>query len=413
MSQTLPSHPASGAAAYAAIRRRAEQLQADTARFLCDLVRAPSFSAKEAQAVAVARREMEAIGFDEVITDGFGNLIGRMGRGDRVLAFDGHIDTVYPGDRSQWSFDPFEGRIVDGMVRGRGSVDQKGGVAALIHAGRLIKELGLNEAFTIYFTATVLEEDCDGLCWRYILAEDRIKPDLVVITEPTNLNLYRGHRGRMEIRVEVKGRSCHASAPERGDNAVYRIARIALEIERLNERLRSDPFLGKGTVAVSEVTSGSPSLCAVADQAGLHLDRRLTAGETREGALAEVRDAAARAGSPDAEVRVLGYEQASYTGLVYPTEKYYPTWTLDERSPFLRSAVEAYTGVLGRPPRVDKWTFSTNGIATAGLAGIPTFGLGPGNEVQAHAVDEACPVDHLGAAVAFYAALVARLNDRL
>jgi len=398
---------------YEAIRRRAKELEADTARFLSALVRTQSFSSKEKAVVGVIRREMRRSGFESVRVDGLGNVIGRVGSGPRVMAFDGHVDTVYPGDRSQWSFDPFDGRVAEGRLRGRGSVDQKGGVAAMIHAGRLIRELGLNEAFTIYFTGTVMEEDCDGLCWRYILGEDRIRPELVVITEPTNLNIYRGHRGRMEIRVEVKGRSCHASAPERGDSAIYKIARVALEIEKLNERLCADPFLGKGTVAISEVKSSSPSLCAVADEAGLHLDRRLTFGETKESALAEVRDAAARAGCPDARVYVLDYRERAYTGKVYPTEKYYPTWMLDEASPYLRGAAEAYAGVLGRAPLIDKWTFSTNGIATAGVAGIPTLGLGPGDETQAHAADEACPVEHLSAAVAFYAALVARLNGKV
>lgn len=414
MTATDPGRPQAPAApSFEAIRRRAQEMEGDTVRFLSDLVRTRSFSSKERDVIAVIRAEMERIGFDEIRIDGLGNILGRIGAGPRVMAFDGHVDTVYPGDLSQWRFDPFEPFVKDGMIWGRGTVDQKGGVATMIHAGRLIKELGLNDRFTLWFTATVMEEDCDGLCWQFILGEDGLRPELVVITEPTNLNLYRGHRGRMEIRVEVKGRSCHGSAPERGDNAIYKIARVALEIEKLNERLRGDPFLGKGTVTISEVKSSSPSLCAVADEAGLHLDRRLTAGETKESALAEVRDAAARAGCPDANVRVLTYEEPAYTGRVYPTEKYYPTWTLAEDSPWLRDAVAAYAGALGRPPLVDKWTFSTNGIATAGLRGIPTFGLGPGNEVQAHAANEACPVAHLSAAVAFYAALVARLNGKV
>ena len=409
-----PSSPTPPAAlSYQAIRRRAKEMEPDTVRFLSDLVRTPSFSSKERDVIAVIKREMKDIGFDEVRVDGLGNIIGRIGHGKRVIAFDGHVDTVYPGDRSQWSFDPFTPFVKDGKIWGRGTVDQKGGVATMIHAGRLIKELGLNDQFTIYFTGTVMEEDCDGLCWQYILNEDSVRPELVVITEPTNLNIYRGHRGRMEIRVEIKGRSCHGSAPERGDNAIYKIARIALEIEKLNQRLRDDPFLGQGTVTISEVKSSSPSLCAVADEASIHLDRRLTFGETKETALAEVRHAAKRAGYPDANVYVLNYEEAAYTGKVYPTEKYYPTWVLRESSPFLLDAVAAYAGVLGKPPLVDKWTFSTNGIATAGMKGIPTFGLGPGNEIYAHAADEACPVEHLSAAVAFYAALVAKLNGKV
>lgn len=398
---------------FEAIRQRAKAMEADTVRFLSLLVGTQSFSSKERAVIAVARREMELIGFDEIRVDGLGNLIGRLGNGPRVMAFDGHVDTVYPGDLSQWSHDPFQPRVAGGKIWGRGTVDQKGGVATMIHAAKIIKELGLNDQFTIYFTATVMEEDCDGLCWQYILNEDGILPELVVITEPTNLNLYRGHRGRMEIRVEVKGRSCHGSAPERGDNAIYKIARIALEIEKLNTRLGDDPFLGKGTVTISEVSSISPSLCAVADVARLHLDRRLTAGETKATALAEVRDAAARAGYPDADVFVLTYEEAAYTGKVYPTEKYYPTWVLEEKSPYLRNAIGAFVGLFGKPPVVDKWTFSTNAIATAGMKGIPSFGLGPGNEIYAHAANEACPIEHLSAAVAFYAALVARLNGKL
>jgi putative selenium metabolism hydrolase len=398
---------------YNLIRKHAKAMEKETVRFLSDLVRTQSFSSKEKNVIAVIKKEMQAIGFDGIRIDGLGNIIGRIGKGKRVIAFDGHVDTVYPGDMAAWKFDPFKPFVKAGKIWGRGTVDQKGGVATMIHAGRVIKELGLNDQFTIYFTATVMEEDCDGLCWQYILNEDGIKPELVVITEPTNLNIYRGHRGRMEIRVEVKGRSCHGSAPERGDNAIYKIARIALEVEKLNERLRGDPFLGKGTVTISEVTSMSPSQCAVADAASLHLDRRLTFGETKESAIAEVQDAAKRAGYPDAKVIVLTYEVAAYTGKVYPAEKYYPTWVLDESSPFLKSAVAAYTGVLGRPPVVDKWTFSTNGIATAGMKGIPTLGLGPGNEVYAHAANEACPIEHLSAAVAFYAALVAKLNGRV
>jgi putative selenium metabolism hydrolase len=397
---------------YQTIQKRAKELEAETVRFLADLVRTPSFSSKEDKVVPVIAKEMKQVGFDEVRVDGLGSIIGRIGNGPRVMAFDAHIDTVYPGDREQWSFDPFQPKVEDGKIWGRGTVDQKGGMAAMVYAGKMIKELGLNEQFTIYFTGTVMEEDCDGLCWQYLLKEEKLKPEFVVITEPTNMNIYRGHRGRMEIRVEVKGRSCHGSAPERGDNAIYKISRIALEIEKMNECLRHDAFLGKGTVTVTEVRSSSPSLCAVADSAGIHLDRRLTLGETKDSALAEVRDAAKRAGYPEAKVFVLNYAEAAYTGKVYPTEKYYPTWVLPENSPYLKQAVEAYEGVLSKAPLVDKWTFSTNAVAIAGMQGIPCLGLGPGNEVYAHAPNEACPVEHLSGAAAFYAALVARLNGK-
>jgi len=397
---------------YSKIYNRAKELEGETTQFLMDMVRVPSFSGTEKEVIQVIKTEMEKVGFDEVRIDGLGNVIGRIGNGPRVLAFDAHIDTVYAGDLSLWDFDPFTPKVEDGQVWGRGTVDQEGGMASMVTAGKIIKELGLNEQFTLLFTGTVMEEDCDGLCWTYLIKEEKIRPELVVITEPTNMNIYRGHRGRMEMQVKVKGLSCHGSAPERGDNAIYKISRVALEIEKLHERLAVDPFLGKGSVCVSQVFFTGPSQCAVPDSATLSLDRRLTWGETKESAVAEVKDAAARAGYPDAEVTILEYREPAYTGLVYPMEKYYPTWVLDESSPWLAQATQAYEQTLGKTPFVDKWTFSTNGIAIAGLEGIPCIGLGPGNEVLAHFPNEHCPVEHLSGASAFYAALVAKLNGK-
>lgn len=396
---------------YDKIFKRAKELEKDTAEFLCDLIRTPSFSGKEKDVIELIKAKMLKEGFDEVTIDGLGNVIGRIGNGKKVIAFDAHIDTVYPGEKSLWNFDPFTPKIEDGKVWGRGSVDQKGGMASMVYAGKLIKELNLNNDYTIYFTGTVMEEDCDGLCWQYIINEDKIKPEMVVLTEPTNMNIYRGHRGRMEIMINVKGFSCHGSAPERGDNAIYKISRIALEIEKLNEILTYDEFLGKGTVCVTQVFFNSPSQCAVPDAASIQLDRRLTYGETKESAVAEVKEAAKLAGYPDAEVEVLVYEEKAFTGLVYPTEKYYPTWKISEDSVYLKDAVYAYKNVLNRDPKVDKWTFSTNGVAIAGMHGIHCIGLGPGNEVLAHMPNENSPVEHLSECAAVYAGLVYKMNN--
>ena len=394
---------------YAEIDRRSRELEDDIVRFLLDLVRIPSFSGKEKTVIERIATEMRNAGFAEVRCDGLGNIIGRIGDGPRLIAFDAHVDTVYAGDRDQWEFDPFQPRVKDGKVWGRGTVDQKGGLASMVYAGKIISDLGLQSGFTILFTGTVMEEDCEGLCWQHLVLKENIRPELVVITEPTNLNLYRGHRGRIEIDVNVRGRSCHGSAPERGDNAVYKISRIALEIAGMGDTLAVDPFLGKGTVAVTEIRSSTPSLCAVPDGGGLHLDRRLTSGETRNAALAEVRSAARRAGFPEAEVSVPRYQEPSYTGMIFPVDKYFPAWVLEKGSPYLRRARESYREIFAKEPIVDKWTFSTNGVAIAPLFGIPCLGMGPGDEIHAHAANEACPIEHLRAAAAYYAALVAGL----
>ena len=397
---------------FAKILEQAKKGEQELVAFLTDLLAIPSPSGKEGPVTERIAAEMRRLGFDEARIDGLGNVIGRVGDGPRLIAFDAHVDTVEAGDRAQWSFDPFQPRVTEGKVWGRGAADQKGGLASMVHAGRIVRELGLGRDFTLLFVGSVQEEDCEGMAWKYLVEEEKIRPELVVLTEPTSLAIYRGHRGRMEIEVEVRGRSCHASAPERGDNAAYKAARLALEIERLNDRLAVDAFLGQGTIAVTEIASGSPSLCAVPDTARLHLDRRLTAGETKESAVAEVREAAARAGIPEVRVFVPDYRGPSHTGRIVPYEKYFPTWTLEEGSPWLKSAAAAYVGLFGRNPKVDKWTFSTNGVGITPRYGIPCLGFGPGNEPQAHAADEYCPVEDLSLAAAFYAALVATLSDK-
>lgn len=373
--------------------------------FLCDIIRCKSLSGQERSVVERIAEEMRRVGFDEVRIDGLGNVIGRIGNGPRVVAMDAHIDVVDVGNPDNWDIEPFEPVVKSGTVFGRGACDMKGAMASLVYGAKLIKELALAKNLTVYVTGTVMEEDCDGLCWKYILEQKVIdpRPECVLIAEPTNMNIYRGHRGRMEIEVYVPGLSAHGSAPERGVNAVYKMAPLVLEIEKLNERLKNDAFLGKGTVTIAEIRSTSPSLCAVADSCTIHLDRRLTAGETEQSAVAEI-ESLPGFKEAKARVTVLEYAQPAYTGLVYPMKKYYPTWVLEESHPVLKAATSAYEGALGRKPKVDKWTFSTNGIATMGMFGIPSFGLGPGNEVYAHSPKEQITVQHLVEAAAFYAA---------
>ena len=383
----------------------AMEVKPDLVKFMQDIIRIPSLSSEEGAVVNRIRDEMLRIGYDEVTIDPMGNVIGRIGSGPRVIAFDGHVDTVDVGDPALWDRDPHSGDIEDGILYGRGTSDMKGGVASSVYAGALLKKRGIPDDVTFYATGTVQEEDCDGLCWQYIINEDGIRPDLVVITEPTSLRIYRGHRGRMEMEVHTSGVSCHGSAPERGDNAVYKMAGIIADIEKLNERLEPRDPLGKGTVTISEIRSTSPSLCAVADGCTIHLDRRLTIDETEETSVAEIL-ALPSVQAADATVTVLDYAVPSYTGLTYPTRKYYPTWEIAESEAPVQAAMTAYKEAFDKEPEVGHWTFSTNGVATAGMHHIPTVGFGPGHEHFAHAPNEQTEVEHLVCCVAFYSALV-------
>lgn len=382
----------------------AKEREAAVTRFLADAIERPSLSRRENEVVQRIGDEMTAEGFDEVTVDDFGTVVGRIGDGPVRIVFDSHIDTVDVGDLATWKTDPFKAEIKGGVLYGRGASDNKAAIASMVHGGSLMRRLGVDTSrFTLYVIGTVQEEDCDGLGLEHVLTTHVPRPDVVVLGEATNLQVYRGHRGRAEFAIHTRGRAAHASAPERGVNAIYRMGPVINQIEELNERLAVDRFLGKGTVVLSKVEAKTPSLNAVPDGCTIYLDRRLTIGETVESATAEL-EALPAVQSGEATVELLHYDGTAYTGLTLSQDKYFPTWVLEESHPAVQAGVEAGLRALGRRPEIGRWVFSTNGVASAGRLGIPTIGFGPANEVYAHSPDDQCPVEHLWVAAAWYAA---------
>ncbi|MCD6086790.1 MAG: YgeY family selenium metabolism-linked hydrolase [Candidatus Hydrothermae bacterium] len=388
---------------------KAEERRSLLIDLLLKFIAAKSLPGREGDMAERVKEALFKLGIDDITVDPMGNVIGTIGKGEKHLVFDGHMDVVDAGDLKAWEVDPFRGELIEGKIYGRGASDQKGGLASAIVALSLLKESGLPDDLRVSVVASVLEEPREGLAWRYIIEEDGIRPDFVVLTEPSSLRIMRGHLGRAEIEIEVRGRSAHGSMPEEGVNAIEKMVPILEEVLKLRERLREHPVLGKGKLTVSEVRSEAPSLCAVPDRASIHIDRRLTLGEDEEAAVHELRslDAVRKAG---ALVRLVKDPIKSYTGLLYRKEPLYPPWLLEEDHPFLKAAKEAYRSVFNTEPVVDVWKFSTNGVATAGLHKIPSLGLGPGDPSLAHAPMEFCPVDDLVKATAFYAQLALEVS---
>ena len=428
---------------YTKIKEAAQAYLPAMTKFLRDLIAIPSESCEEEGVVKRTIAEMEALGFDKAEIDPEGNALGWMGTGEKIIAFDGHIDTVGIGNIANWEHDPYEGYETDDIIYGRGGSDQEGGVVSAVYGAKIMKDLDLiPEGYKILVVASVQEEDCDGLCWQYIHKEDGITPEFVVSTEPTDGGIYRGHRGRMEIRVDVHGVSCHGSAPERGDNAIYKMADILQDVRALNENSATDEdeikglvkmldpkynpehyedarFLGRGTITASQIFYTSPSRCAVADSCAVSLDRRMTAGETWDSCLEEIRNLpACKKYAKDAQVSMYMYDRPAWTGLKYETECYFPTWINKETAPHVQALADAHKALFGeerigsptamdkrRRPLIDKWTFSTNGVSIQGRYGIPCVGFGPGAESQAHAPNEITWKQDLVTCAALYAAV--------
>jgi len=384
-----------GAAALAS----AHSYQDKIVRFLRDIIAIPAESGQEEARCRRVLAEYEALGFDEAYFDGLGTVVARMGSGPIKILMDGHIDCVGVGDRDQWDFDPFEGKYEDGKIWGRGAVDELPAIAGMAYGARILADRGWPEAVTLYLSASVMEEDCDGYCMLHLIETEGIKPNYVVLGEPTDLNVYRGQRGRLEATITTKGVSAHGAHAEHGVNALYKMAPILLDVEELNTRLAHDEFLGTGSVIVSFIECTTPSLNAVPDSAKITIDRRLTKGETRETALDELRTLPHIG---DAEVELLEYDRTSWRGVRAQQSKYYPTWVLEEEHPLVQGVADAAAEVLPDRPAISRWHFSTNGVATMGTLGIPTIGFAPGLEELAHTTRENIKVEDLLKATAVY-----------
>ncbi len=381
----------------------ATEANAACIEFLRDLVTVPSPSRGERLVCERVVCEMERLGYDEVEIDAMGNVLGRIGSGPRVVALDAHVDTVGISNPTRWRYDPFRGVISGGTLYGRGASDQKGGLAAVVHGAALAREIGLPDDVTVLVTATVNGEDCVGLAWQYLINEFDMKPDVVVIAMPSHLGVCRGQRGRMELEITTHGESTHGSQPDRGSNAIYAMSPIVAGIQRLHHELTpSHPWLGPGSIAVTGISSGSPSLTAIPDDCTIHIDRRLTIGETSEQAVRQL-EQMSEVAQGDAKVRLLDYDQPSWRGFTYPTRKYFPPWETPEDSAAVRAALTTAERVLGRQPRIHRSAFSSHGCATAGMFGIPTIGFGPADEVHSHSVSDQISLAQLEPAMAFYA----------
>ena len=441
---------------FEAIKKAAQGYQADMTRFLRDMIAIPSESCEEKGVANRIAEEMKKLGYDKVEFDKLGNVIGWMGTGDKIIALDSHIDTVGIGNIENWTHDPYQGYEDEKVIYGRGGSDQEGGMASATYGAKIMKDLGLiPEGYKIMVVGSVQEEDCDGMCWQSIVNEyfkgpedARDQIEFVISTEPTDGGIYRGHRGRMEIRVDMHGVSCHGSAPERGDNAIHKMAEVLLNVRDLNENDAGDDkevkglvkmldpkynpehwedarFLGRGTCTTSQIFYTSPSRCAVADSCSISIDRRMTAGETYQSCLKEIEDLpACKKYAKDVKVSMYMYDRPSWTGHVYETEAFFPTWINKESAAHVQALADAHKALWGEArighadadpkydamhlrnrPLIDKWTFSTNCVSIQGRYGIPCVGFGPGAESQAHAPNEITWKQDLVTCAALYAAV--------
>ncbi len=379
---------------------------------LCrDLIRIKSYSGEEEMLAAKLVETFKSMGFDEVLTDDYGNVIGHI-RGNKpgkTILFDGHMDTV-PADEGQWSNAPFEGIIEEGRIYGRGASDMKGAISAMVcAAANYAKDTNKDFAGDIYIAGVVHEECFEGIASRKV--SEKVKPDYVVIGEASECNIKRGQRGRAEIVIETFGKSAHSSNPKAGINAVYSMMNLVDEIRKI-EPVHHD-FLGDGILELTDIKSSPyPGASVVPDYCRATFDRRLLVGETKESVLQPIKDIIARMEKDDptfkAKVSYALGEEKCYTGTKIQGERFFPAWLYDEKEDFIQ---KAYNGLksAGFQPEITHYSFCTNGSHYAGEANIKTLGFGPSKESLAHIVDEYIEIEQLLKATCGYYKIIKAL----
>jgi len=397
------------------IKQKVEANKDEIIQFMRDICAIPSMDSLIGPVGERIQAEMRKLGFDEVRFDKMGNTLGRIGSGPKVLVYDSHIDTVGVGDRDDWHWDPFVGKVEDGRLYARGACDEKGSTPGMVHGLAIARDLGLLEDYTVYYFGN-MEEWCDGIAPNsFIEADPIVRPDSVVIGEPTMMNIYRGHKGRIELKITASGRSAHAAVHYIGDNAVYKMISIINLVRELDRRMRfgmgAHPVLGHPSIAVTDVSARTNSLNAVPDQFTIYIDRRITISEPHDDVINTIKGLIPDYLQNEILVEELFYDTPSYTGFTFPLKKYFPAWLQEESHPLVQAGLKTIHDLWGETRPLGTWDFSTNGTYWAGKAGIPSIGFGPGDERTAHTINENVPLDEVVRSAEFYAYLPKSLKE--
>ncbi len=381
------------------------KLQEEIISFASTLIQIRSITGDEEEVARAVAKKMEMLQYDKVTIDDWGNVVGEIGDAEECILFDAHMDTVDVPKQEQWDHGPFSGERTSEAIYGRGAVDMKSALAAIVYVGYVVKKWKIAPGKKVVVSATVMEEDYDGLALDHVLRSMAKKPSYVIICEPSNLKIAVGHRGRSMLLVSSTGVSAHGSMPETGVNAIYRLAPVLPRVEEWQQSLSHKPGR-KGSVALTRIESTSASLNAVPDFCCLYLDRRTVLGED-EAKIAEEMERLLQGLS--ASWQVEERKAITWSGADVHSHTFFPAWEMEREHALVQAAVRNHQRILGAEPEIITWDFSTNGVASCGIHHIPTIGLGPGDPSLAHRKNEHCLLSQIQDAFCWYVGLLMEL----
>ena len=379
--------------------------ETDVVELTKKLISTPSLSGQEGGVAQMLKDFLSTSGVDKAFIDKYGNVIGVIKGGiTGSLVFEGHTDHVPPGDPRNWTYRPYDAKVLDDNLYGRGSVDMKGALASMIMSIELIGSK--KDIPDIYYVFVPYEEIAEGVLFKKAIEDTlKIKPDLVILGEATNLNIHIGQRGRAVIQAIFKGKSSHASMPEKGINALVAAAHFINLIKMQARRMPKHRKLGKSTLTPTIIESSPKSPPMIPDECKLILDYRFVVGETRRTILEMISELGKRIvekkEARNFEAHIVRETAQMWTGVKIEIEHYFPAW-MNQNQELIDKILKTIRKRANPQAKLGVWKFSTDGVYSGGEAEIPTIGYGPGDESLAHQPNEHVPVKHLQKAVEGY-----------
>lgn len=382
-----------------------ENYRGDILKFLKDIINIPSVTLNEEKVALRIKKEMDKVGCDYSFVDDFGNVIGKIGNGEKIIVIESHIDTSNIGDTELWVQNPFVAKLKEGVVYGKGALEQKGAIASILYGVKAIKDLKITGDYTLYIVGSIMKEEYDGEALKYIINKDNIYPNYVILTEPTNFNIHIGSMGRAEIDIIIKGLSADSAYPKIGVNSIYKASSIIEELKKLNE-IYMKTLSGKVLLSVNQIICTTPSKCCVPDKCIVKVDCRTWKKDFLTDIIEDIKSLKTL---KTHEVKLSASDKKTYRGYKYYGKNILLPW-INNNQYIMKTTVETYKSLYNKNPKIDKWILTTNGSVTSGIFNIPTIGFGAGKEILSYGPREQVLVDDLLKASLMYALLPFNLS---
>ena len=364
---------------------------------LADLVKIPSLCGEEGRIADFIANWLRVEGLPAEMMDvkpGRPNVISRLkGRdvGPRLM-LNGHMDTVPAG--AGWEHDPFGAKVENGRMYGRGTVDMKSGLAAMLSAVAKCKAEGLPKKGEILLAAVVDEEAVD--LGSYTLVQKGLTNglDFAMISEATDLNIVNAHRGRAVFEVAVKGKAAHSMWPDLGVNAITNSAILIRALPNL--RTPTHRRMGRSTVNVLKIDGGQEEVMLVADRCRIVIDRCLVPGYSSQNSLDDLNDL------------IRGLDLNADAHFVNRQTPFCEPFEIPENHDAVRTVVGVASKVLGKRPKLDFHEGPCDSCILVNQGKIPTLEFGPSGG-RIHQPDEFVDLESVQTTTSFYEQLIRTL----